>query len=129
MSRTIAVLLSRLRPLAGHETARRATRLAVPAAIVLLVLAAPAVASAAPAPAQPDLPTVIANLRIWIMGILLAVATLFAVLAGVYWVTAGGDPAQVDKAKGALRNALVGYGLAVLAPVLLTVVQGIVGTP
>jgi Type IV secretion system pilin len=61
------------------------------------------------------------------MGILAAVATLFLVLAGVYWATAGGDPAQVDKAKGTLKNALVGYGLAVLAPILLQVVKGIVG--
>jgi hypothetical protein len=61
------------------------------------------------------------------MGILAALATLFLVLAGVYWATAGGDPSQVDKAKGALKNALVGYGLAVLAPVLLSVVKGIVG--
>ena len=74
-----------------------------------------------------SLPVVIANLRAWIMGILAAVATLFLVLAGVYWATAGGDPAQIDKAKGALRSALVGYGLAVLAPVLLQVVRGIVG--
>jgi hypothetical protein len=60
------------------------------------------------------------------MGILAAVATLFLVLAGVYYATAGGDPAQVDKAKGAFKNALIGYGLAVLAPVLLEVVKGIV---
>ncbi|UWZ50177.1 pilin [Dactylosporangium matsuzakiense] len=73
------------------------------------------------------LPVVIANLQAWVMGILAALATLFLVLAGVYWATAGGDPAQVDKAKGALKNALVGYGLAVLAPILLEVVKGIVG--
>ncbi|GHJ52963.1 hypothetical protein Nm8I071_22700 [Nonomuraea sp. TT08I-71] len=74
-----------------------------------------------------SLPVVIANLRAWLIGILAALATLFLVLAGVYWATAGGDPAQVERAKGALKNALVGYGLAVLAPVLLQVVQGIVG--
>jgi hypothetical protein len=72
-------------------------------------------------------PQVIANLRSWLMGILAAVATLFLVLAGVYWATAGGDPAQVERAKGALKNALVGYGVAVLAPILLQVVRGIVG--
>ncbi|GIJ49397.1 hypothetical protein Val02_62830 [Virgisporangium aliadipatigenens] len=76
-----------------------------------------------------DLPTVVNNLRTWIMGILAAVATLFLVLAGVYWATAGGDPSQVDNAKSALKNALIGYGLAVLAPVLLSIIQGIVGTP
>ncbi|WP_238448120.1 pilin [Micromonospora sp. 4G55] len=74
-----------------------------------------------------SLPVVIGNLQTWLMGILAALATLFLVLAGVYWATAGGDPAQVDRAKGALKNALVGYGLAVLAPVLLQVVRGIVG--
>jgi hypothetical protein len=74
-----------------------------------------------------SLPEVITGIRNWVIGILASIATLFLVLAGVYWATAGGDPAQVDKAKGALRNALIGYGLAILAPVLLQVVQGIVG--
>ncbi len=97
----------------------------------MLILSAPATAFADtgdPAVlAANSLPQVIANLRIFLMGILAAVATLFLVLAGVYWATAGGDPAQVDKAKGALRSALIGYGLAVLAPVLLQVVRGVVG--
>jgi hypothetical protein len=96
--------------------------------LLLVVVAVPAAALAADGEAGPNsLPVVIANLRMWLVGILASVATLFLVLAGVYWATAGGDPAQVDKAKGALKNALVGYGLAVLAPILLAVVQGIVG--
>lgn len=77
--------------------------------------------------AAASLPQVISNLQAWIMGLLAAIATLFLVVAGVYWATAGGDPTQVDKAKSALRNALVGYGVAVLAPVLLQVAKGIVG--
>ncbi|MFF0172896.1 pilin [Micromonospora profundi] len=117
--------------LSTSGTLRRIARVAAPAAAVLGMLAVPAVAYADPGGpvvlAANDLPTVIANLQTWVMGILGAVATLFLVLAGVYWATAGGDPAQVDKAKGALKNALVGYGLAVLAPILLEVVQGIVG--
>jgi hypothetical protein len=95
------------------------------------VLAVPTAASAAPDPGGQDpadtLRAVISNLQVWVTGILFAVASLFAVLAGVYWATAGGDPAQVDKGKGALKNALAGYGLAVLAPVLLQVAKGIVG--
>ncbi|WP_435204978.1 pilin [Micromonospora sp. bgisy143] len=110
---------------------RRIARVAATAAAALGMLAVPAAAygdTGGPVIlAANDLPTVIANLQAWVMGILAAVATLFLVLAGVYWATAGGDPAQVDKAKGALKNALVGYGLAVLAPILLQVVQGIVG--
>ncbi|MBU8857735.1 MULTISPECIES: pilin [unclassified Micromonospora] len=121
---------ARVRALTHCPSLRRAGRVAAVTGAVLLVLSVPAAASAdpgAPALAVNSLPVVIANLRMWLVGILAALATLFLVLAGVYWATAGGDPAQVDRAKGALRNALVGYGLAVLAPVLLEIVQGIVG--
>jgi hypothetical protein len=83
--------------------------------------------SAAGVLAANTLPQVIANLQAWLMGILAGVATLFLVLSGVYWATAGGDPATVERAKSALKNALIGYGLAVLAPILLGVVKGIVG--
>ncbi|MGC5054673.1 pilin [Micromonospora sp. DT48] len=100
-------------------------------ATVAILVAVPSAAFADPGTpvylAANSLPQVIANIQAWIMGILGAVATLFLVLAGVYYATAGGDPAQVDKAKAALKNALVGYGLAVLAPVLLQIVRGIVG--
>jgi hypothetical protein len=117
--------------LSTSRTLRRITRIVAPVAAAVVMLAVPAAASADTSEpvilAANDLPTVIANLQTWVMGILAAVATLFLVLAGVYWATAGGDPAQVDKAKGALKNALIGYGLAVLAPILLQVVKGIVG--
>ncbi|PWU58835.1 hypothetical protein DLE60_19625 [Micromonospora globispora] len=121
---------ARLRALTHSRTARWAGRVAAVTGAVMLLLTAPAAAYAdtgVPVLAVNSLPVVIANLQSWLIGILAAVATLFLVLAGVYWATAGGDPAQVDKAKGALKNALVGYGLAVLAPVLLQVVRGIVG--
>lgn len=119
------------RRLRTTRAVRLGLRLAVPLAGVGLALTGPAVAYAGPGEAvflaANELPVVIANLRAWVMGILAAIATLFLVLAGVYWTTAGGDPSQVEKAKLALRNALVGYGLAVLAPILLQVIQGIVG--
>jgi hypothetical protein len=120
---------ARLRSLTRHRLTRIAGRIAAHTATVLLVLSVPADADTGTRSllAANSLPQVIANLQAWLMGILALVATLFLVLAGVYWATAGGDPAQVDRAKGALKNALVGYGLAVLAPVLLQVVRGIVG--
>ncbi|WP_433493642.1 pilin [Micromonospora sp. CA-248089] len=118
---------ARFRALTRSHAARRVAF----TGLVMVLLSAPTAAhadSGAPAMvAVNSLPVVIANLRAWLVGILAALATLFLVLAGVYWATAGGDPAQVERAKGALKNALVGYGLAVLAPVLLQVVQGIVG--
>ena len=129
MSRTLRARL-RAPNILTVASARRAGRVAAPLGVAALILLIPVAAHADPGTvvvAANSLPQVVANLQAWIMGILAAVATLFLVLAGVYWVTAGGDPAQVDKAKGALKNALVGYGLAVLAPILLQVVRGIVG--
>ncbi|MET7398020.1 pilin [Dactylosporangium sp. NPDC005572] len=106
----------------------------MPAVVALLLVVAPAAASADPgAPVAPvvlaanTLPVVIANLQAWVMGILGAIATFFGVLGGVYRVTAGGDPTRVEQANGYLKNALFGYGLAVLAPILLEIVKGIVG--
>jgi hypothetical protein len=77
--------------------------------------------------AAADLPTVIGNITDWIVGLLVLVATLFLTYGGLRYVMAGGDPAEVDKAKSALKNALVGYALAILAPILLGIVQGWLG--
>lgn len=77
--------------------------------------------------AAKTLPQVVDGIRLWIMGILVAVATLFLVIAGLRYTAAGGDPAQVEQAKANFRSALIGYALAVLAPVILQVLQGIIG--
>ena len=95
----------------------------------ILVPALPAFAHAAGMPlAAPDtsgLAHVIDNLRAWIMGILAAVATLYLTIGGVRYLTAGGDPTEVEKAKSAFKSAAIGYALAFLAPVLLTMLQSI----
>ena len=113
-------------PAAAVAVVRVLTVVAAATAVVVVVL--PTAAFADPVViAANSLPAVIENLRKWVMGILAAVATLYLVFAGVLYATAGGDPSQVDRARDALRSALVGYALAVLAPILLQVVQGIVG--
>jgi len=43
------------------------------------------------------------------------------------WDLAGGDPAALERAKGSIKAAIIGYALALLAPVLATVVQRVVG--
>ena len=40
---------------------------------------------------------------------------------------AGGDPSEVERAKGALKSAGIGYALALLAPVILTILKQILG--
>ena len=70
---------------------------------------------------------VLANLRGWLMGILAGLATVFATIGGIRYVMANGDPGEIEKAKTAFRGAGIGYALAVLAPLVVTVLQGIVG--
>jgi hypothetical protein len=70
---------------------------------------------------------VISNTTAWIVGILAGVATLFLTIGGLRYLMAGGDPAEVEKAKTALRSAAIGYGLAILAPVIVTVLKSLAG--
>jgi len=70
---------------------------------------------------------VITNATLWITGILAGLATLFLVLGGVRYLMAGGDAAEVEKAKISLRSAGKGYVLAILAPVIVTILKSLAG--
>ena len=70
---------------------------------------------------------VISNTTVWITGILAGLATLFLTIGGVRYLMAGGDPAEVEKAKTAFKSAGIGYALAILAPVVVTVLKSLVG--
>ncbi len=70
---------------------------------------------------------VIDSLRTWLVGILAALATLFLTIGGIRYLPAGGDPMQVERAKTALKSAAIGYALAVLAPLLVTILTSVVG--
>ena len=118
------------RPARQGALRRRAARsTAALGASALLVLAGTAAhaATGGQVLAADDIPTVINNLRDWLMGILTILATLFLTLGGVRYVLADGDPGQIEKAKGAFRSAAIGYCLAVLAPIVVTVLSSIVG--
>lgn len=116
----------RARVLAGMAVRLAAVAGAV--AVVIAVLAAAAYAgSGTGVLAAASIGKVIANIRTWITGVLAAVATLFLVVGGVRYLMAGGDPSEVERAKQALKSAAIGYGLAVLAPVLVQLVGQWVG--
>jgi hypothetical protein len=89
--------------------------------------ALPAVPLLASPLAADSISQVIGNTTLWLTGILAALATLFLTLGGVRYLLAGGDPAQVEKAKTALKSAAIGYALAILAPVIVTVLKSLVG--
>ncbi|WP_431985212.1 hypothetical protein [Streptomyces qinglanensis] len=102
-----------------------AALVSVPVAVGLVFAVEAVAAVRAPQPAS--IPTVVDNLRNWIMGILAALATLFLTLGGLRYLMAGGDAAEVEAAKKALKAAGSGYGLAILAPVIVEVLKGILG--
>ena len=111
-----------------YRLARRLPAITLPVAAVTVVLvvavAPPAFADAGSA--ATSLNSVIDNLRNWLVGILAAVATLFLTVGGLRYLTAGGDPTQVEKAKTALKSAAIGYALAALAPLLVSILASLV---
>jgi hypothetical protein len=76
-----------------------------------------------PPPGGPEsIQQVANNIRTWLVGILVAVATLFLTVGGLRYLAANGDPGELEKAKLALRSAVIGYALALLAPLFVTIV-------
>jgi Type IV secretion system pilin len=87
----------------------------------------PVALATGPLLAAASIAQVISNTTVWIVGILAALATLFLTIGGVRYLMAGGDPAEVEKAKTAFKSAGIGYALALLAPVVVTVLKSLVG--
>src|SRR6266536_3106738 len=92
-------------------------RLTAGAALTAATVAA-AIAASTPAYAGSTIlavntvPQVVDEATKWLIGILAAVATLFLTIGGVRYAMAGGDPGEVEKAKGSFKSAGIGYALA-----------------
>ncbi len=82
----------RVRP--GHLVGADAAHAAEPGTVVL---------------AAESIDQVVNNIRTWLVGILVGVATLFLTVGGLRYLAANGDPGEVEKAKTALRSAALGY--------------------
>ena len=118
-----------------HMMARVATVATVCAITVALttVLAAavPATLAVNP-PAAPNLQLagnllqVFTNIRNWLMGILASLATIFLTLGGIRYLIGAGEPEEIHKAKTAFKAAGIGFGLAALAPVVVSVLESLV---
>lgn len=78
-------------------------------------------------PGVSDLDTVINNIRNWLVGLLVVLATLLLTVGGLRYLLAGGDPGEVNKAKDTLKYSALGYLVAILAPILVEILRGFVG--
>lgn len=95
--------------------------------LVLLMFGGPAHAAPAVLAIAGSVEEVLGNVRNWLMGILAALATVFLTIGGVRRVFGGGDPGEQEKSKEAFKAAGFGYALAALAPLVVTVLKGLVG--
>jgi hypothetical protein len=102
-----------------------ARRLLFPACAAALVLT---ILGAQPTLAASDVNGVIDSIRNWVAGVLAALATLFLTIGGVRYLVASGNPRAVEEGKAAIRSALVGYGLAALAPMFVDILRRVLGT-
>jgi Type IV secretion system pilin len=111
------------------KTATATVTVAGIATAVLIVAAAPALAGTAGhvLTAASSLNQVITNITKWLVGLLVGLATLLLTVGGVRYLLAGGDPGEVQRAKNTLKYSAIGYGVAVLAPLLVTILKGFVG--
>jgi len=110
-----------------RNIAQLAVRIGPVVAAVGMVVVALAPTAVAATPTAPTLNGVINSLQGWLVGILAALATLFLTIGGIRYISAGGDPAEVQRAKTALKSAAIGYALAALAPLLVSILQSVVG--
>lgn len=119
----------------ARQSAPGPVRRAFAWAIALAMTVAALVVTAGAAAAEPVVVLAIAesfdqvldNIRNWLVGILAGLATVCLTVGGARYVLASGDPGEVEKSKTALRAACIGYGLAMLAPVIVAVLKSIVG--
>ena len=92
------------------------------AAVLLTILLA------VPAYATSDLNTVIDSVRNWVAGLLATLATLFLTIGAARYLTASGNPRAVEEGKAAIKSAMIGYALAALAPLLVSILQKVLAT-
>jgi hypothetical protein len=117
------------RRLGRYDAARRGALLTAVVLVLVCVGAGVAFAASPPpaAPAPPSLDQVLTNIRNWVMGILGGYAAVCFTLAGIRYLSAHSDPAEIGKAKDSFQNGLKGVGLAVLAPTIVAVLKSIFG--
>lgn len=62
----------------------------------------------------------------WALGITFAIAVLFLIIGGFWYITAGGNEEQADKGKKTIVNALIGVIVIILSYVIVNVVTNLV---
>ncbi len=99
----------------------RTAALALGTALALAALSTPAYAVSG------DITALIDSVRLWVAGILAALATLFLTIGAARYLIANGNPRAMEESKDAMRSALIGYALAALSPLFVDIVRRVIG--
>jgi len=67
------------------------------------------------------------NILNFIFAVATVLAPLMIVIAGFYFLTAGGDPARIKTAKDIILYTLIGYGIILLSKGLILVLRDVLG--
>ena len=75
-----------------------------------------------------DLLATMNNFSGWLFDLALAVAVLFLILGGFFYLTTGGEEEKIKKAKNWLKNAVWGFGASLLAFMMAVTTFSIAGS-
>lgn len=108
------------------------TMMMVPAAIVLGAVeqpteSLPTKTQLGTLPTKTGIESILEAVVNWVFAIMVVVGTIFIILAGFQFVTAGGDPEKVSEARMKLIWGIAGFGVAVLARAILPLVKSLLG--
>ena len=65
----------------------------------------------------------------WLLGIAFAVAVLFLIIGGFWYITSAGNEETAEKGKGTAINAIIGIVIIILSYVIINVVSNLVSNP
>jgi hypothetical protein len=65
----------------------------------------------------------------WLLGISFAVAVLFLIIGGFWYITSAGNEETAEKGKGTAINAIIGIVIIIMSYVIINVISTLVSNP
>lgn len=93
---------------------------------ILAVSASPAFADINGLTNKP-LKDIINGITVWLLGIAAALAILFIVVGGIYYVTAGGDERRMETAKTTITYSILGIFIIGIAYAIVVLINNVIG--
>ena len=62
----------------------------------------------------------------WMLGVAFAIAVLFLIIGGFWYITSAGNEETAEKGKGTVINAIIGIVIIILSYVIINVVSNLV---